>query len=124
MGDLQAEHEVMSKRLRQAENDIETGRKAWEAERAMLIERCANASASAASSRSPVAGKGRGGGYGMSGDGMGGVDDSDRVIEQLEDQVRSLGQQLLKKQEGMQELLSERAGLKVRLQDAQRRWVR
>lgn len=123
MGDLQAEHDTMAKRLRQAENDVESGRKAWDAERAMLIERCATATASAASARSPT-GKGRlqntstGGSYRANDK----TEDTDKLIEQLEDQVRSLGQQLLKKQDSMQELLSERAGLKVRLQDAQRRW--
>jgi uncharacterized protein YoxC len=43
------------------------------------------------------------------------------AIQQLESQVKSLGQQLLRKQDAMQELLSERAALKVRLQDSQRR---
>lgn len=45
------------------------------------------------------------------------------LIQQLESQVKSLGQQLLRKQDAMQELLSERAALKVRLQDSQRRFI-
>ena len=43
---------------------------------------------------------------------------------QLEEQLRSLGQQLLRKQESLEEYLSERAALKVRLQDSERRCKR
>lgn len=42
-------------------------------------------------------------------------------INRLDEQLRTLGQQLLRKQETLEEYLSERAALKVRLQDAQRR---
>jgi len=52
------------------------------------------------------------------------VGDSKEQLEEknrLEEQLRTLGQQLLRKQESLEEYLSERAALKVRLQDAQRR---
>ena len=127
LSELQAEYSSACRRLQQAEADSETNRKAWDAERAMLIERCAQAS-SMAGTNSPAGhtSKSRrttaGGAYSQDGEGEGGdADNSALMVEQLQDQVRHLGQQLLKKQEGMQELLSERAGLKVRLQDAQRR---
>lgn len=134
MGELQSEHTIMTRRVKQTENDYDQAKKQWESERAMLIERCASASSSSAGSPSPNKsrrstaqsnpGLGVPYGDGSSGGGGGDMQQGDRdslVIEQLEDQVRNLGQQLLKKQEAMQELLSERAGLKVRLQDAQRR---
>ena len=131
MGELQSEHTIMTRRVQQTENDYDQAKKQWESERAMLIERCANASSLSAGSPSPNKSRrstaqsnpGLGVPYGE-GSGGGDMQQGDRdslVIEQLEDQVRNLGQQLLKKQEAMQELLSERAGLKVRLQDAQRR---
>jgi hypothetical protein len=54
--------------------------------------------------------------------GPGGQNDPhSQEITRLEEQMRTLGQQLLRKQESLEEYLSERAALKVRLQDAQRR---
>lgn len=51
------------------------------------------------------------------------VDNHDQNEEKnrLEEQLRTLGQQLLRKQESLEAYLSERAALKVRLQDSQRR---
>lgn len=49
------------------------------------------------------------------------VDQQAENVIRLEEQLRTLGKQLLRKQESLEEYLSERAALKVRLQDSQRR---
>jgi len=116
LSDLKNEHDTTLRRLKQTQSELETSTRTWETERSKLIERCANATSAAASSPSPVKQR--------SSIASSEADSATETIAQLETQVRNLGQQLLKKQDAMQELLSERAGLKVRLQDAQRRCTR
>lgn len=118
-GQLQELRDSSGKRIRVLEMDLQSGRKAWEEERAMLLERCAaNAAARevAPSHGQPLSPSSHETGGGPSAA-------SAAVVAEMEDQLRALGQQLLRKQESVQELLSERAGLKVRLLDTQKRLV-
>jgi chromosome segregation ATPase len=104
---LRSQLDTAKRKLSQSEIDLDSQRKLWEQERSSLIERysAARGALSGEPSRSPEEeAKAR-----------------SQTIQQLESQVKSLGQQLLRKQDAMQELLSERAALKVRLQDSQRR---
>lgn len=112
LADMAAAEDSLHRKIKQAEMELETNRRSWEAERHSLIERCAALSSSTHAQREG------GGGEGEEADAEGPLL---KTIAELEVQVRNLGHQLLKKQDAMQDLLSERAGLKVRLQDSNRR---
>jgi hypothetical protein len=103
---LRSQLEAAKRKVSQSEIDLENQRKLWEQERTTLIERYS-----------------AGGGLESEQSSAHRTHEEERsqTIQQLESQVKSLGQQLLRKQDAMQELLSERAALKVRLQDYQRR---